>query len=251
MGNWRRLHYYEFTKNLSAMTQVIEDMKTIQGYLVGPYGASFFGIEPERSDEALRQIEKLRDQKNAFTVWTRILLQSLSADGRRKADEFLGEYMNEYPRDSQAVEDIFSLLFIRGLRSDALEYVRDRVRRMQSKESKYLVVPRLAIDYLGGSSTDESDLMRFAGESESNSARIHFVVGFRHLLEGRRVEAESHFRTSGESAVYGHSWSTWSRALLARVERDPTWPDWLPATPGDSEAKWITELEQTEPALVS
>jgi len=45
------------------MTAVMEDVAASQGrgYLVGPYGAAFFGLGRERVDEALAQLEGLRD----------------------------------------------------------------------------------------------------------------------------------------------------------------------------------------------
>ena len=73
--------------------------------------------------------------------------------------------------------------------------------------------------------------------TERGQAETYFADGMRQLVEGRRAEAKKSFEKGAASPVFHWSPATRARAFADRMAKDPTWPDWLPATPVDSEAK--------------
>jgi tetratricopeptide (TPR) repeat protein len=84
------------------------------------------------------------------------------------------------------------------------------------------------LDYNCGLLSDDR-LFAAAGPSRWDQCAAHFQVAFRHLADGQRKVAREHFRAV---LAYGGTLNffelPWSRAFLARMEKDPTWPRWIP-----------------------
>jgi serine/threonine protein kinase len=76
--------------------------------------------------------------------------------------------------------------------------------------------------------TLEEDLINGTGRSPVNLTYAHYWVGIRQLAAGDRIGAHRHF----QACLATHCFSTvayvWSRAFLSRMEKDPTWPPWIP-----------------------
>jgi lipoprotein NlpI len=86
------------------------------------------------------------------------------------------------------------------------------------------------LDYNCGDLT-EGELMKVAGGSRYNQCEAHFHVAFTKLAEGDRSGAREHFRASVTNRVFHYFDYDWSRAFLARMERDANWPPWIPVKP--------------------
>jgi tetratricopeptide (TPR) repeat protein len=84
-----------------------------------------------------------------------------------------------------------------------------------------------ACEYFAGMrSADE--LLVGAGGSQLFLCEGHFFIGLRLLAEGDRAGARRHFEASVATRVLQFMEYDWSRAFLARMENDPTWPPWIP-----------------------
>jgi hypothetical protein len=79
------------------------------------------------------------------------------------------------------------------------------------------------IAYNCGDRTDEQ-LLAAAGASVWSQCEAHYHIALRRLAAGNREAAREHFRKSADTHVpYFHEYR-WSRAFLARLEKDSTWP---------------------------
>lgn len=61
-----------------------------------------------------------------------------------------------------------------------------------------------------------------------NQCEAHFLIGMTKLGEGDCLAAREHFRASVATRVFTYFDYDWSHAFLARMEKDPNWPPWIP-----------------------
>jgi tetratricopeptide (TPR) repeat protein len=74
----------------------------------------------------------------------------------------------------------------------------------------------------------EGELLRAAGSCRPKLCEAHFLIGLRHLSEGDRDGAGEHFQKCADTRVFIYWDYMWARAYLARMEKEPRWPSWLP-----------------------
>jgi hypothetical protein len=86
---------------------------------------------------------------------------------------------------------------------------------------------RPANHYLTGD-LSEAGLLDLASKSQAQACIAHFTIGVVRLSEGDRDAAREHFRKTLDTGWRGHPSYTHARAFLARLDRDPTWPKWIP-----------------------
>lgn len=86
------------------------------------------------------------------------------------------------------------------------------------------------LDYNCGELGDEQ-LLRAAGSSRWDQCEGHFNMALMKLADGNRVGAREHFRQSMATGVFNFYEYRWSRAFLSRMDKDPTWPPWIPVKP--------------------
>jgi len=84
-----------------------------------------------------------------------------------------------------------------------------------------------ALEYWAGRRSVE-DTIASAGPSGVLLSRAHFFVGLASLARGDRGIARHHFDLSDATGTHWRTEHQWSRALLARLKRDPQWPPWIP-----------------------
>jgi hypothetical protein len=83
------------------------------------------------------------------------------------------------------------------------------------------------LDYNCGRMTSDQ-LLQAAGEARHKVSDSHLMIGLWRLSEGDRVAAQQHFRKGIATRVF-NSWEwPWVRTFLARMEKDPAWPPWIP-----------------------
>lgn len=83
------------------------------------------------------------------------------------------------------------------------------------------------LDYNCGRMTEE-ELLQAAGQARPKQSDAQFVIGLWRLSQGDRAVARDHFQKSVAARVVGGWEYPWARAFLARIERDPAWPPWIP-----------------------
>ncbi len=90
---------------------------------------------------------------------------------------------------------------------------------------------RPALDYLAGSS-DEAALWAAADGDPGRTCEAAFLIGLRKLGTGDRHGGAAALRTSVDSGVFMFVEYRLAQVLLARLEADPAWPDWLSSPRG-------------------
>jgi tetratricopeptide (TPR) repeat protein len=68
-----------------------------------------------------------------------------------------------------------------------------------------------------------------AGSSRLQVCRNYYLAAMLFLARGEREAAQQYFRRSVETGTHWSIQYQWSRAFLARLERDPHWPPWIPS----------------------
>jgi hypothetical protein len=82
-------------------------------------------------------------------------------------------------------------------------------------------------DYLCGRIT-AAELLQATGQARVKLSDAHFVIGLWRLSEGDRAGAHDQFQKCVATRIF-ESWNwPWARAFLARMEKDPAWPPWIP-----------------------
>ena len=118
-----------------------------------------------------------------------------------------------------------------GKKAEATEGFR-RVRAQLTSQRSLTLSARgdwyLKLFDFGGYRLSEDELTRAMGNSLWNRCEGHFLAGLRRLGEGDRASARVHFEKSVATRVYFYVDYAWSRAFLARMNKDPNWPPWLP-----------------------
>jgi serine/threonine protein kinase len=86
---------------------------------------------------------------------------------------------------------------------------------------------RTLLDYWEGKAPDQA-LLDAARGSRRSQFRAHYFVGASKLGHGERAAACQEFRAAVDGGPVAF-W-TWhmSKIMLARLEKDPTWPPWIP-----------------------
>jgi hypothetical protein len=72
------------------------------------------------------------------------------------------------------------------------------------------------------------DLFKAAGASRWNQCNAHYFVALTELADGNRDAAHDHFRKAVELGTLEQYTADMSWVFLGRMERDPTWPPWIP-----------------------
>ena len=95
------------------------------------------------------------------------------------------------------------------------------------------------LDYVCGKTTVE-EAMALSEGSRFRRCELYFLLGVSSLAEGDRAQARKHFQSNIDTRVfYFWDWE-WSRMFLEKLQRDPTWPPWIPMR-DDNGAKNTTE----------
>jgi tetratricopeptide (TPR) repeat protein len=83
------------------------------------------------------------------------------------------------------------------------------------------------LDFNCGRMTAE-ELLNAAGTYRVKLSEAHFLLGLHRLADGDQRGAREHFRKCVQTRVFMYWEGLWARAFLARMEKDPAWPPWIP-----------------------
>jgi hypothetical protein len=78
----------------------------------------------------------------------------------------------------------------------------------------------------GELSADE--LLRRAERSPWDQCLAHYYIAMTKLAEGDRKGAKEHFDKAFKTRAWGWGEYDLSWVFLSRLEKDPTWPPWIP-----------------------
>jgi hypothetical protein len=113
-------------------------------------------------------------------------------------------------RKSGGLECFFFLLF--GKKKEAAESI-----PAQWPLKKYLT-----------ESQHEAEFLQSLGKNVPSLILAQFTVALVRLSDGDRKGAKVYFQKVLDTRFYGHILYPYARAYLARMERDPEWPKWIP-----------------------
>jgi hypothetical protein len=87
------------------------------------------------------------------------------------------------------------------------------------------------LEYNCGHLSDRQ-LLDAATGSNWSGCEAHFHVALRRLGDGDRDGAREQFRASVHTGILPFFEYKWSRSILARMEKDDSWPPWIPIKKG-------------------
>jgi hypothetical protein len=73
----------------------------------------------------------------------------------------------------------------------------------------------------------EDALLAGVADSRTALCESHFLIGVTNLASGDRKKARKHFLASSELKMVLLVEDDMSRALIAQLDREPTWPRWI------------------------
>jgi hypothetical protein len=74
---------------------------------------------------------------------------------------------------------------------------------------------------------EEDALLAGVADSRTALCEAHFLIGVTHLAGSNRERARKHFRASSDLKMVLLVEDDLSRALVAQLDREPTWPRWI------------------------
>jgi hypothetical protein len=83
-----------------------------------------------------------------------------------------------------------------------------------------------ALRYLAGY-WDEQRALKAVSSSVIDQCNVHYLMGTERLACGDRDGARRHFEECLKIPSLDTPARAWARARLARMDRDPNWPDWI------------------------
>jgi tetratricopeptide (TPR) repeat protein len=168
--------------------------------------------------EAEKALQVIGQARGLFQDFARAVFVAELPDCPRRARKIC---------DAMSGDQAYKALFLLGQKEAALELLRSD----QPNDSHELGMlhAKLADYYKNPDAATMKSLLDFASRHKGFQISAHFAMGVRQLAEGDRVGALQHFQ---EGVAVRHPY--WvpeynrSRAFLVRMQKDPTWPPWIP-----------------------
>jgi tetratricopeptide (TPR) repeat protein len=158
--------------------------------------------------------------------WMRPFILAELRDGPSRALQAYRENCELFTKGYLAIFNQAMLLFL-GRREEAMaasRELRKHPERLTDLRREHML---RILDYCGGVIPEEELLKAEAG-SRWNQCEAHFYVAFDRLAQGDRAGARKHFEKTLAPGVSGFLEYELSRLFLKRMDRDPTWPRWIP-----------------------
>jgi hypothetical protein len=100
------------------------------------------------------------------------------------------------------------------------------------------------LDYNCGLITAE-ELLKAAGRSPMKLCDAHWEIGLWRLSTGDRAGAQDHWRKCVATRDFENWAWLWARVFLARMQKDPSWPPWIPKVVGGKDRSEVSEPERS------
>ncbi len=174
------------------------------------------------SDKAL---EVLNTRRGSFLELRPFVLAE-SPDGPARALEAYKEAAERHFGSESQYHDTDVLRFL-GRRKEAVAQEVDQEAPQWWPEPRRAFFRQVQEYNRDRGSADE--LFKAAGASRRNQCNAHYFVALTELAEGDRDGARDHFRRAVDLRTLEQATADMSWVFLGRMERDPTWPPWIPA----------------------
>jgi tetratricopeptide (TPR) repeat protein len=123
--------------------------------------------------------------------------------------------------------DSQQLLRLLGYKDEAVTLARSQRQKGSGSALSGNEFLKRELDYFCGE-LPETDLLKGLDRSRWMRCRAHYEIGLTRLADGDRAGAILHFRQAVNTRLILDYRCDWSRSFLARMEKDPTWPPWIP-----------------------
>jgi tetratricopeptide (TPR) repeat protein len=222
-----RAAFLDYTGQEEAALEVIRRGSEELNYIWIDYGYILALYRRGEVSKAADVAKRWLHNSEMTCLWTRaILLRELSddkAEALSVSEELAGPSASAY----SVWRRVLFLQFL-GERDQARAACREARRRVESDVAANRELLQPLFDYLDGTISEDALLEKAAGPSRRLLCSAHLAIGLTHLSGGDRDGARKHF-AAGVATRFINNWEhDWNRALLARIEKDPTWPPWIP-----------------------
>jgi tetratricopeptide (TPR) repeat protein len=177
--------------------------------------------------EALEVLEHLPSIGDNFrNNLDRAQFLTLLPDGQARALLCYQEACKAAPDAGTHLMHLHTPLLLLGRRDEAAKaylQLRQRGLGLPSAGGWYNQLLRFKCDLLS-----IAELLHAATASRRNQCEAHYHIALRLLAEGDRGAAAKHFQQVVATRVLNFVEYTWSCTFLARLEKDPDWPPWIP-----------------------
>jgi hypothetical protein len=182
----------------------------------------------ERFQEAMDLCDErlARHKKARFTDFFRSFILSAMSESPQ---EVVAAFEPEGTETLDAVNAhrfAYTIYCLAGNLDAAQRYSRDRrkvgVRVAHDEESWHKI-----LEYTCGD-LDEDAMLAQISSSRTALCQANFLIGMTRLAKGDREDARKHFRACSDLRINRYVEDFMSRALSAQLDREPTWPRWIP-----------------------
>jgi tetratricopeptide (TPR) repeat protein len=182
-----------------------------------------------RTAEVKRCLERRRET-DLMGDLVRVLTLAELTDGKRQALQEYDKLIQKYPLEGWNARHVSLIALLLGKRELALaayeKYgTHTRVRSESTREFRQ-AQPQFARGELS-----EEKFLAKAGTSRFNQLSAHYEMGVARLAAGDRENAREHFRKAVATRAIWIFDYNWCAAFLNRLEKDATWPRWIPVKP--------------------
>jgi serine/threonine protein kinase/tetratricopeptide (TPR) repeat protein len=175
--------------------------------------------------QALQAVDRAVAQGIGWSRVERAFILTELPNGLERAGDQLQDAQTKESRLGRVAAPMIPLLLRRGP---------EAVQASRKIRSDPALLPPWALDwylryldYHCGTITGE-ELLQTAGTCRPKLCEAHFAIGLHCLAEGNREGAKEHFRKCGATRVFIYWDHMWARAFLDRLEKEPSWPAWIP-----------------------
>lgn len=181
-----------------------------------------------RRGEAASAISELEKHKG---IVQHDILRAISfaelPDGRNRAFKVYEEIAATKPSSWDAYNSLF-VLFLVGKDDVAASAARELLKQPDRLPLLKPEQIRLPLRFVSGQ-LNESDFLKEAAATSGGLCNAHLTVALSRLARGDRIGAKQHLKACLETGVFyffpfGLAW-----AIFGRMEKDPMWPNWIPA----------------------
>jgi tetratricopeptide (TPR) repeat protein len=184
--------------------------------------------EQSRYTEALKCLDQRQHPDLIADLLKAFVLAELS-DGPRLALEEYHKLARKYPQQGVEAQCLCDLLLFLGRKEQAqAELQKSRPTIALSQQWKQFNEAKH--QYHCGKLSEELYLTK-AGASRWMQLFVHYGVGLSRLAGGDREGAREQFQKAVRTRGILYAEWVFSQMFLSRLEKDPTWPPWIPVKP--------------------
>ena len=206
--------------------QAVESWLAIKDHSITFLVLTLFRLE--RFQEAMDLCDERRAQyKGArFTDFFRAFILSAMTDSPQEVVAAFEPQGKETLDSLNAHRFAYTIYCLAGNLDAAQRYSRD-LRKVGVRLSHDEESWRKILEYTCGD-IDEDAMLTQISSSRTALCQAHFLIGMTHLAKGDREKARKHFRACSNLRINRYVEDFMSRALMAQLDREPTWPRWIP-----------------------